>query len=134
MKINPDPIDSKKAKEMVNLYRDYCGKHPQGKLTKSVWYSLKQLKEIISLIDERTDLTEPGIRFYFGTYTETTEFKINEKTVDYIYRNTLLIVPTTQIEKDGIKVNLDFNLHPIVNPDNHGELCPDSCEGTDQWD
>ncbi|HEY1008566.1 MAG: hypothetical protein ACO1NS_02405 [Daejeonella sp.] len=125
-------IDPKKADAMVRLYQASGGKHPKGELTKSVWFDLEKLKRIIQDIERTSTAADiPGLRFYFGTYIESEPHTtINNKPVDYIFRNTLIMVPTKQTIENGVIINKDYDVSRFLDPENQGELCPEECGGT----
>lgn len=128
-------MPAEKAKKMVEMYRNNGGKHPQAKLTKSVWFSVAKLKTMIDAVASDTNLKEPGIRMYLGTYTEKEKVPTINGPKDYIYRNTLIMVPTTQgLDTDGTtKINIDYDVQYFIDIENQGELCPEECGGTDRW-
>lgn len=128
-------MPAEKAKKMVKMYRDKDGKHPHAELTTSVWFSVAKLKTMIDAVAADTNLKEPGIRIYFGTYTEKEVVPTINGPKEYIYRNTLIMVPTTQgLDTDGItKINIDYDVQYFIDIENQGELCPEECGGTDRW-
>jgi hypothetical protein len=125
-------MDPEKAKAMIKLYGVSGGKHPKGELTKSVWFDLEKIKGIIKDIEESSTAADlPGLRFYFGTYTESEPHTtINNKPVDYIYRNSLIMMPTKRKVVNGVKINEDYDVQRFLDPENQGELCPEECGGT----
>lgn len=136
-------------KEVVRLVKKYK-KSGEKNNTKSVWFSLSEMEEVIKLIRELNDAGSgkvgDGVRLYFGRYTE-------KSTASKKNRNTIVFVPTYNL--NGGAIHFDFILDSEVrtisdeigDPDessfaearalgdpgegyNHGSLCPDECEGT----
>jgi len=136
-----DGVDKPIAVEMV---KRYASKHAgQQNLTKSIWFSVERLDEIITLLKaERIMAGEAGkrygIRFYMATHGPGATHINNSGTKrEYDNRDTVLMVSTKQGDKVGeenfnvdyfSKYISDLKATPI---ENHGELCPEDCGGTD---
>ncbi len=139
--------------EVVRLVKKYK-KSGEKNNTKSVWFSLSEMEEVIKLIRELNDNSGKagdGVRLYFGRYTEKSSASKKN-------RNTIVFVPTYNL--NGGAIHFDFILDSEVraisdeigDPDesllsevsvlgdpgeegyNHGSLCPDQCEGTSVGD
>lgn len=136
-------------KEVVRLVKKFK-KSGEKNNTKSVWFSLNDMQEVVQLI---TNLSNPssgktgdGVRLYFGRYPQNASDPARRD------RNTIVFVPT-------YKVNGDNTHHDFISPDevnrlsaeigdpdsgtedallamdggeegyNHADLCPSDCGG-----
>lgn len=106
--------------------------------TRAIWFDIKRLKALVAKIDtEHGD----GIRFYLATYhNDYPGTFVDGHIPDKMYwgRNTLIMVSTTPVIKDGKTLHWDYyNGKPapgqnsgsggfIVGtpPENRGEQCP----------
>jgi hypothetical protein len=106
--------------------------------TRAIWFDLKRLKALVAKIDsEKGD----GIRFYLATYhNDYPGTFVDGHIPDKMYwgRNTLIMVSTVEVKKDGKTLHWDYyNGKPapgqnsgatgfIVGtpPENRGEQCP----------
>ena len=130
-------IDFEEARAMILNYERENGHLPS--YTKSVWFGLDELEQIIR--DIRTEQYRAGekrkrygIRFYFGKYNNNVNHTtISGDTKDYSNRNTILMVSTRQQETDGERQLVNENYYGVcLTPiENKGELCPDQCLGDD---
>jgi hypothetical protein len=136
-------------KEVVRLVKKYK-KSGERNNTKSVWLSLADVQEVVTLITNLTNSangkTGDGVRLYFARYPQ------NASDVSRRDRNTIVFVPT-------YKLNGDNTHHDFISPDevqrlsdeigdpdsstdeltrnggdgeegyNHSELCPSDCGG-----
>jgi len=137
-----DGVDKAIASAMI---KRYAAKHKgENGVIKSVWFSIDQLDKMITMLKaERLmageDENRYGIRFYMGTYDKIVlHTNINGTQRDYGNKDTVLMVSTKQGEKDGepAKINVDYFSKYVTNLktvpiENHGELCPEDCSGTD---
>lgn len=145
-------------KEVVRLVKKFK-KSGEKDNTKSVWYSLADIQEVVRLIGNLTDpLTGKvgdGVRVYYGRYPQNVADPSKRD------RNTVLFVPT--YNKDGGSEHHDYISEEEVkklskeigDPDsgteldlesvalldgegeegyNHGSMCPTECTGANVGD
>ena len=141
-------ISKKEVVRLVKKFKKSGEKHN----TKAVWFSLGNIHEIVTLIENLNDpasgKTGDGVRLYYGRYPDyvSEDSKGN--------KNTVLFVPT--YSKDGGATHHDYISaeevkklsEEIGDPDdpqtepmalamgeggeegfNHGDLCPSDCDG-----
>lgn len=141
-------ISKKEVVRLVKKFKKSGEKHN----TKAVWFSLGNIQEIVTLIENLNDpasgKTGDGVRLYYGRYPDyvSEDSKGN--------KNTVLFVPT--YSKDGGATHHDYISaeevkklsEEIGDPDdpqtepmalamgeggeegfNHGDLCPSDCDG-----
>jgi hypothetical protein len=106
--------------------------------TRAIWFSTKRLQ---NLLDSVNKYNGDGVRFYMGTYHNSYPGTFVDGHIpDKMYwgRNTLIMVSTTGVEKDGKTLHWDFykgKPAPGQNsgaggfivgtpPENRGEQCP----------
>jgi len=135
-----DPVTNKEAVRMIKNYKDNLG-HINGK-TKSVWFSLQTLKDLVAYVDSiNTEQKKgSGVRVYIGRYENHADYPQK-----YRNKRTLVLVPTYDLngtsdnhiddisveEVQKIKKDLENGTYlEDLSPYNHGELCPDDCNGT----
>ncbi|MEC3879130.1 hypothetical protein [Parapedobacter sp. 10938] len=107
--------------------------------TRTVWFSLAQLKAFINEIEGDGG---DGIRFYFAAYDDSyPDGGVNAEVPPQAYwgYNTLLMVPTRDSTANGITYHRDYltgisqsggrpsNLMRKSTVENRGMLCPPSC-------
>lgn len=136
-------IGKTKADDMVKEYAKSMAALTGGnEFTKSAWFSIEALDNIISAIKAERyirgeEKLQYGVRIYFGRYgqDEQPHNTTSGRGKDYANRNTVLFVSTKQ---DGIaNVNTDYFTQLstdkiIIDPENRGELCPPQvdCNGS----
>jgi hypothetical protein len=89
--------------------------------TRSVWYSIDQMEEIVKRIKKEGG---DGIRFYFARYDE--EIVGN---ICHSKQNTILMVSTNDTLIEGKLLHFDYyedkkGLVVKIVPENKGEICP----------
>lgn len=134
-------ITNKEAIRIIKNYKDNGGWN--GK-TRAIWFPLETLKELVTSIER---LDEPsdgkkgsGARLYVGRYENHTDYPKELRG-----KRTLVCVPTFDLATTGnthqdditveevkkIKKELENGTYQMMTePYNHGELCPDVCNGT----
>ncbi len=128
-----DTIRPDVAKRLVRNFDRRVYQHHQGALrfsdTRCVWFSSKQLKSLLKLIDSEGG---NGIRFYMASYDSIAKHGIK---VPDEYRNysTLVMVSTRDsVTPQGVTLRWDYyNRGPklrggilTADPENRGEICP----------
>ncbi|MBC7399744.1 MAG: hypothetical protein H7289_07340 [Mucilaginibacter sp.] len=115
----------------------------KGAKTRSVFIPLTKLDALTAALDaaRAKDGKTDGIRIYFGRYPK---LQLDRKPYEHAWRNTIIIVSTKDTAilqrggKQPVNMHLDYFGAPnhkvatfmlMVNPDNHGELCPNNCDG-----
>ena len=118
------------AKEMVQNYKRWAGRHPVSgtkQNTRSVWFHLDTLDSLVNLMKlerialqqgdpNKKDGVTDGVRIYFGRYKTHDSANMKE-------RNTLLFVSTVWV--DSAQGHRDYhNNQKRTVPANNGELSP----------
>jgi hypothetical protein len=97
--------------------------------SRSVWFSLDDLKDFIAEIESTTATGELGVRIYFGEYS-TAMLTTQPQNAQYAGLHTLLMVPTVE-KADGFNHDFDpatgssdFTTSVDMSALNHGTLIP----------
>jgi hypothetical protein len=129
-------IHDSTARRLVQNFGKRVYQIHQGGLTSSdtrcVWFSIEQLKSLISRIEKDTCKGKKGIRFYFATYDPTIHKDAHCKP-QYQNCTTLVMVSTRDSIKEKVTLHFDYYNDTVRNmrggiltttPENQGELCP----------
>jgi hypothetical protein len=125
-----DTLKMTTAKRLVKNFDGRTKQISKGGLvssdTRTVWFSLKQLKPLIERIEAEGG---DGIRFYLAAYDKTAKTDIKTKS-NYFDFTTLVMVST----RDSLGKHFDYFYDGKIKnrkggiitatPENQGELCP----------